>query len=119
MKVTFSAYHAVAEWKWDLPADADDTCGICRVEFEGTCSKCKFPGDDCPIIIGNCTHCFHMHCIGDWLLAESSQGKCPMCRQPFRERLADAAAVATPAGGAPRPGMVAVTPTPARTPAGR
>lgn len=49
MKVTFSAYHAVAEWKWDLPADADDTCGICRVEFEGTCSKCKFPGDDCPI----------------------------------------------------------------------
>ena len=49
MKVTFSAYQAVAEWKWDLPDDSDDTCGICRVEFEGTCSKCKYPGDDCPI----------------------------------------------------------------------
>ncbi|RMY08587.1 hypothetical protein D0867_08988 [Hortaea werneckii] len=48
-KVTFSAYQAVAEWKWDLPEDSDDTCGICRVEFEGTCSKCKYPGDDCPI----------------------------------------------------------------------
>jgi len=45
MKVTFTAYHAVAEWKWDLPEDSDDTCGICRVEFEGTCAKCKFPGD--------------------------------------------------------------------------
>lgn len=49
MKVTFKAYHAVAEWKWDLPEDSDDTCGICRVQFEGTCAKCKYPGDDCPI----------------------------------------------------------------------
>jgi len=49
MKVTFTAYHAVAEWKWDLPEDSDDTCGICRVQFEGTCAKCKYPGDDCPI----------------------------------------------------------------------
>nr|POF15563.1 anaphase-promoting complex subunit 11 [Quercus suber] len=49
MKVKFTAYHAVAEWKWDLPDDSDDTCGICRVQFEGTCAKCKYPGDDCPI----------------------------------------------------------------------
>ena len=49
MKVKIKGYHAVAEWKWDLPKDADDTCGICRVQFEGTCSKCKYPGDDCPI----------------------------------------------------------------------
>ncbi|KAI7176764.1 hypothetical protein KC333_g4387 [Hortaea werneckii] len=115
MKVTFSAYQAVAEWKWDLPEDSDDTCGICRVEFEGTCSKCKYPGDDCPIIIGNCTHCFHMHCIGDWLQSDSSQGKCPMCRQPFKEKTAD---VATPMTGQ-RQAMASQTPaseTPARTP---
>ena len=49
MKIKYKAYHAVAEWKWDLPEDSDDTCGICRVQFEGTCSKCKYPGDDCPI----------------------------------------------------------------------
>ena len=49
MKVTYTSYTAVAEWKWDLPEEADDTCGICRVQFEGTCAKCKYPGQDCPI----------------------------------------------------------------------
>lgn len=87
MKVTFTAYHSVAEWKWDLPAaTADDTCGICTVQFEGTCARCRFPGDECPIMMGECTHCFHMHCIAHWLQQESSQGKCPMCRQIFREK---------------------------------
>lgn len=60
MKVTINSFKAVATWKWDLPEESDDTCGICRVNFEGTCSKCKFPGDDCPIIVGECRHCFHM-----------------------------------------------------------
>ncbi|KAK5162991.1 ubiquitin-protein ligase Anaphase Promoting Complex [Saxophila tyrrhenica] len=92
MKVTYTSYTAVAEWKWDLPAEADDTCGICRVQFEGTCAKCKYPGEDCPIIIGACTHCFHMHCISDWIASEASQGKCPMCRQVFKEKIANAPA---------------------------
>jgi anaphase-promoting complex subunit 11 len=60
MKVTINSFRAVATWKWDLPEESDDTCGICRVNFEGTCSKCKFPGDDCPIVVGECRHCFHM-----------------------------------------------------------
>ncbi|KAK4545493.1 hypothetical protein LTR36_002843 [Oleoguttula mirabilis] len=111
MKVTFTAYHAVAEWKWDLPEDSDDTCGICRVQFEGTCAKCKYPGDDCPIVIGDCTHCFHMHCIGDWLLSEQSQGKCPMCRQPFKERVAQAPVEARAARHTPEEAAQ----TPART----
>jgi anaphase-promoting complex subunit 11 len=101
MKVTINSFRAVATWKWDLPEESDDTCGICRVNFEGTCSKCKFPGDDCPIIVGECRHCFHMvrmiisyrggrktadgpllqHCISDWISSDASQGKCPMCRQ--------------------------------------
>ncbi|KAF1827938.1 RING/U-box, partial [Dissoconium aciculare CBS 342.82] len=84
MKVKIKAYHALATWKWDLPDDSDDTCGICRVNFEGTCSKCKYPGSDCPIIIGQCTHTFHIHCIANWLESEASLGKCPMCRQKFQ-----------------------------------
>lgn len=60
MKITINSFKAVAAWKWDLPDNSDDTCGICRVNFEGTCAKCKYPGDDCPIIIGRCTHCFHI-----------------------------------------------------------
>jgi len=63
MKVTINSFRAVATWKWNLPEESDDTCGICRVNFEGTCSKCKFPGDDCPIIVGECRHCFHMVCL--------------------------------------------------------
>jgi len=47
MKVKITSYHAVAAWRWDMPDD--DLCGICRVQFDGTCPKCKFPGDDCPI----------------------------------------------------------------------
>ena len=32
-----------------------------------------------------------MHCIEVWVQSEASQQKCPMCRQPFKERVADAA----------------------------
>ena len=74
MKITINSFKAVAAWKWDLPENSDDTCGICRVNFEGTCAKCKYPGDDCPIIIGECTHCFHMvsmvECVKDFLLTD-------------------------------------------------
>lgn len=48
MKVTIKEWNAVASWKWDMPND-DDICGICHVQFDGTCGTCKFPGDDCPL----------------------------------------------------------------------
>ncbi|KAK4967565.1 hypothetical protein LTR28_002612 [Elasticomyces elasticus] len=82
MKVTIKAYRAVASWRWDMPED--DLCGICRVEFDGTCPKCKFPGDECPLIMGDCGHSFHMHCLHMWTAQASSEGKCPMCRQVFK-----------------------------------
>lgn len=47
MQVTIKEWNAVASWRWDMPDD--DVCGICRVQFDGTCSTCKFPGDDCPL----------------------------------------------------------------------
>lgn len=39
-------WHAVASWTWDAQ---DETCGICRMAFDGCCPDCKFPGDDCPL----------------------------------------------------------------------
>ena len=27
----------------------DDVCGICRVQFDGTCPTCKYPGDECTL----------------------------------------------------------------------
>src|SRR6266536_2224549 len=47
MKVTIKQWNAVATWRWDMPED--DVCGICRVQFDGTCPTCKYPGDDCTL----------------------------------------------------------------------
>ncbi|EGE86591.2 anaphase-promoting complex subunit 11, variant 1 [Blastomyces dermatitidis ER-3] len=79
MKVTLREWNAVATWRWDMPED--EVCGICRVHFDGTCPTCKFPGDDCSLLIGKCGHSFHMHCLLTWIGQESSKGLCPMCRQ--------------------------------------
>ncbi|EAL84756.1 anaphase promoting complex subunit 11 [Aspergillus fumigatus Af293] len=79
MKVTIKEWNAVATWRWDMPED--DVCGICRVQFDGTCPTCKFPGDDCSLLLGKCGHSFHMHCLMTWIQQESSKGLCPMCRQ--------------------------------------
>ncbi|CCX07929.1 Similar to Anaphase-promoting complex subunit 11; acc. no. Q9UT86 [Pyronema omphalodes CBS 100304] len=46
MKVKIKSYTACAAWRWDVPED--DVCGICRVQFDGTCPNCRYPGDDCP-----------------------------------------------------------------------
>ena len=64
MRVVIDSWLAVAEWKWDIP---DDHCTICLNQFEMPCSKCKYGGDDCAPVQGNCGHDFHMHCIYKWL----------------------------------------------------
>ncbi|XP_012590204.1 PREDICTED: anaphase-promoting complex subunit 11 [Condylura cristata] len=46
----------------------------------------KVPGDDCPLVWGQCSHCFHMHCILKWLNAQQVQQHCPMCRQEWKFR---------------------------------
>lgn len=84
MKVQIKEWHGVATWHWAASHSGDELCGICRVPFDGTCPNCKFPGDGCPLILGDtCTHNFHLHCILKWLEQDSSKGLCPMCRQIF------------------------------------
>lgn len=94
MKVTVLEWKGFCTWHWDLSSSLPNTgnnsgyveelCGICRVSFDGACPTCKYPGDECPVILGHgCTHNFHLHCILKWLEQESSKGLCPMCRQIF------------------------------------
>ena len=64
MRVEIENWLAVATWKWDIPADA---CTICMNQFEEPCTRCKFGGDDCPMVEGECGHFFHIHCIQRWL----------------------------------------------------
>lgn len=81
LSVKIRAWNGVATWKWIAN---DDTCGICRVAFDGCCPDCKLPGDDCPLVWGACTHCFHIHCIMKWLNSQQAQHLCPMCRQDWK-----------------------------------
>ncbi|KAJ7047977.1 anaphase-promoting complex subunit 11 RING-H2 finger-domain-containing protein [Mycena amicta] len=83
MQVTIKHWHAVAQWRWDTGADHndsdstsddDDVCGICRVPYEGCCPSCKVPGDDCPLIWGECSH---------WLGTPTSKQQCPMDRRAW------------------------------------
>ncbi|KAK6453644.1 ubiquitin-protein ligase anaphase promoting complex [Scheffersomyces xylosifermentans] len=92
MKVNIVEWHGFSTWHWNLATEShpensgyvDELCGICRVAFDGTCPNCKYPGDDCPIVLGSgCTHNFHLHCILKWLEQDTSKGLCPMCRQTF------------------------------------
>ena len=55
MKVTIEEWHAVASWRWDMPED--DVCGICRVQFDGTCPTCKYPGDECTLCVSSWLSC--------------------------------------------------------------
>ncbi|VTJ57789.1 Hypothetical predicted protein [Marmota monax] len=64
MKVKIKCWNGVATWLW---VANDENCGICRMAFNGCCPDCKVPGDDCPLVWGQCSHCFHMHCILKWL----------------------------------------------------
>ncbi|KAM0832576.1 hypothetical protein ACQ4PT_064806 [Festuca glaucescens] len=81
MKVKVLQWHAVASWTWDAQ---DETCGICRMAFDGCCPDCKFPGDDCPIIWGACNHAFHLHYILKWVNSQTSTPLCPMCRREWQ-----------------------------------
>lgn len=81
LKVRIKRWKAVATWRW---LANDDSCGICRMPFDACCSDCKLPGDDCPLVWGQCSHCFHIHCIMKWLNSQSVQQQCPMCRQEWK-----------------------------------
>ncbi|KAF9786110.1 anaphase-promoting complex subunit Apc11 [Thelephora terrestris] len=90
MKVKIKAWHAIAQWQWDTGnTDHDegdgegDVCGICRVPYEGCCPTCKVPGDDCPLIWGECSHVFHMHCLLKWIGTPASKQQCPMDRRTW------------------------------------
>ncbi|KAI4848948.1 hypothetical protein E4T45_06116 [Aureobasidium sp. EXF-8846] len=90
MKVKILSYHAVAAWRWDMPED--DDCGICRVQFDVSSPVgvtvdimlTWFQSWDSVLI--RFIWFVAMHCLDTWINQESSQGRCPMCRQGTRTR---------------------------------
>lgn len=65
----------------DIPSRAPAPCDVHGPLVPSTG---KVPGDDCPLVWGQCSHCFHMHCILKWLNAQQVQQHCPMCRQEWK-----------------------------------
>ena len=80
MKVKLNKMNLVANWSWQL--GDNEHCTICMSPFECACPQCKFPGDDCPPIEGQCGHIFHLHCIYKWL--DSGTDKCPLDREIWK-----------------------------------
>eukprot|EP00116_Pleurobrachia_bachei_P015612 sb/3475874/ len=96
MKVKIKQWTTVAAWHW---VANDDSCGICRNLFDGCCTECTLPGDNCPIVWGECSHCFHMHCIIKWISSTSNKQQCPMCRGDWVFKESDGRTTRTGAGG--------------------
>ncbi|OUC43059.1 putative BRCA1 protein [Trichinella nativa] len=80
LKVTILNWNLISTWQWDTQ---DPLCGICRNSFDFPCPDCKVQYDQCPIAWGECTHCFHEHCIIQWHSTQADVKDCPMCRQPW------------------------------------
>ncbi|CEP15202.1 hypothetical protein [Parasitella parasitica] len=83
MKINVISWTMAAQWSWDVK-DEDDVCGICHSDYDGCCPNCKRPGDDCPLIWGECSHVFHLHCIETWFQSSTREESCPMDRKPWQ-----------------------------------
>lgn len=83
MKIKVESCTMVAEWAWDVK-EGDDVCGICHSAYDGCCPNCKRPGDDCPLVWGECSHVFHLHCILTWFQSSTREETCPMDRTPWQ-----------------------------------
>lgn len=56
------------------------------MELDSNSPESDYPGDDCPVVIGVCSHSFHITCIMKWLNTQEQQNLdqvCPMCRRPW------------------------------------
>ena len=79
MSVQILEWVEVSSWQWDYD---DDLCGICQDSIDCHCAECKYPGENCPPVVGECGHIFHKHCIEMWLKNHDS---CPFCRKKWKE----------------------------------
>jgi anaphase-promoting complex subunit 11 len=66
LKIRIQRYHGVAQWVWGNH-DPNEVCGICQSAYEGVAPGGRWPGEDCPVVWGKCSHSFHLQCVVTWL----------------------------------------------------
>lgn len=46
----------------------NEACAICKEDNNNYCINCSSSGNtNCNVLIGNCGHAFHEHCLNEWL----------------------------------------------------
>ena len=70
-------WNAVAMWVYN---NLGDTCSICNNPLNEACLSCQanqenFDPSQCKKVVGQCNHCFHNHCIEEWI---KKQNTCPL-----------------------------------------
>lgn len=46
----------------------NQSCAICKEDNNDYCINCSSDGNtNCNILIGNCGHAYHEHCLAEWL----------------------------------------------------
>ncbi|KAI5166656.1 anaphase-promoting complex subunit 11 [Nematocida sp. AWRm78] len=79
LRIRVNAIHASFTWRWKM---AEGICGICQQAFEQMCSECEHP-IECVPALGECNHCYHRHCIKNWI---ATNNLCPICRARWKEK---------------------------------
>lgn len=59
-----------------------------RMPYDGCPPDGKYPGDDSPVVWGQCGHAFHLQCIQKWIHSQAEQ-RCPMCRRAWEFKAAE------------------------------
>lgn len=76
-KFKLLSYNSVAIWVYN---NIGDTCSICKNPLNEACLTCQanqenFDVSKCKKVVGQCNHCFHNHCIEEWV---KKQNTCPL-----------------------------------------
>lgn len=103
VRINIKRARMVASWTWNGP---EELCGICHGELDGCAPEAQFPGDDSPVVWGQCSHAFHLSCIDQWCQKQHDTPTCPMCRREWEiaansDQTTAAAAAATATTGTP------------------
>ena len=75
---TLTGLNSVAMWVYN---NTGDSCSICKNALNEACIKCQSNQDNydttqCRKVVGQCNHCYHIHCIEEWV---KKQNNCPYC----------------------------------------
>ena len=79
-----NSWNTVTMWVYK---DFGEQCSICKNPLNEACIACQSNQEasdqkQCKKVVGLCNHCFHTHCIDNWI---KKQNKCPLCFKEWQQ----------------------------------